>query len=616
MPITLGTTPHSNWRTLAPLLQALGCAISDQTNPEHWYLAEEPRPESLFLLAYTRPEHALATAMEEGTAPGDALQRWAEHAQALVALFKSNRRQAVMIDATRAQQHPEQAAAALAGHWQLDFASVTDTKNASEPANPFYQLVATAAVQQNKSIKPLLAQLEACSLPLTEAELEADPSLDVDALYAGLQATWKELENAKQLEKDLQQTKGELKKASSSLQQTSVEHEKAHSSNVEESQLLLEQLHLVQEELEHHVRAGKDTEQTIAKLKKQLEKAKSQAKEAEEKSAQTAQAKTKAEREFKTGTADQQALLKKEQTAHTKTKAEKATLENQLKALKATNKDQAGQLENLTEENQLLLEQLHLVQEELENKFLQAQGQKQTLEAVQARLEQAETQLHQTESQHTASQKETALLQRRLQKLRTSMEALERSNRSLNGNLAEVKNQLAAARKHQANWELKCQQAEREGTLALAAANRKITELSTELNKVTSSRTWKLANPATAYSKKARKAAADKLEQQKAEIHNSGLFDESWYLEQYEDVAEAGLDAIEHYLKTGAYEGRNPSDHFDTTWYLSHYRDVTESGLNPLVHYIRFGRQEERAPRPGALVSLPAPEAGKSAEPK
>lgn len=86
----------------------------------------------------------------------------------------------------------------------------------------------------------------------------------------------------------------------------------------------------------------------------------------------------------------------------------------------------------------------------------------------------------------------------------------------------------------------------------------------------------------------------------------SDLFDQDWYLKQYPDVAEAGVDPITHYLKAGAGEGRNPSANFDTTWYLVTYPDVVASGFNPLVHFIRFGRQELRSPHPN-LPALPAP---------
>ena len=76
----------------------------------------------------------------------------------------------------------------------------------------------------------------------------------------------------------------------------------------------------------------------------------------------------------------------------------------------------------------------------------------------------------------------------------------------------------------------------------------------------------------------------------------SGLFDEAWYLKTYPDVAQAGLDPVEHYLRFGAAEARNPSALFDSQWYLTAYPDVAQAGLNPLVHYILFGRGEGRRP--------------------
>jgi hypothetical protein len=83
---------------------------------------------------------------------------------------------------------------------------------------------------------------------------------------------------------------------------------------------------------------------------------------------------------------------------------------------------------------------------------------------------------------------------------------------------------------------------------------------------------------------------------QAEQIRASGLFDEQWYLQTYPDVARSGLDPVEHYLKFGVAESRNPSARFSTRWYLDAYSDVAVSGVNPLVHYIEFGRNEKRRP--------------------
>ena len=79
------------------------------------------------------------------------------------------------------------------------------------------------------------------------------------------------------------------------------------------------------------------------------------------------------------------------------------------------------------------------------------------------------------------------------------------------------------------------------------------------------------------------------------ELRSSGLFDDSWYLEQYPDVKLLGMDALEHYLWVGAKIGRDPSAKFNTERYLSLHADVASAKVNPLVHYVRWGKKEGRA---------------------
>lgn len=87
-----------------------------------------------------------------------------------------------------------------------------------------------------------------------------------------------------------------------------------------------------------------------------------------------------------------------------------------------------------------------------------------------------------------------------------------------------------------------------------------------------------------------------KTRKQAKVIRSSGLFDETWYRKRYPDVARSGMDPVTHYLKFGAFEGRDPGPGFDTRWYLSAYDDVALSGINPLLHYIQSGRNEGRRP--------------------
>lgn len=77
-------------------------------------------------------------------------------------------------------------------------------------------------------------------------------------------------------------------------------------------------------------------------------------------------------------------------------------------------------------------------------------------------------------------------------------------------------------------------------------------------------------------------------------LKKSRFFDAKYYIFTYPDVRFADIDPVEHYIKYGVFEGKNPSIEFDTLFYLEQHKDVAESGINPLVHYIMFGENEQR----------------------
>jgi len=80
-------------------------------------------------------------------------------------------------------------------------------------------------------------------------------------------------------------------------------------------------------------------------------------------------------------------------------------------------------------------------------------------------------------------------------------------------------------------------------------------------------------------------------------LRQSTWFDAEWYLENYPDVAAAGIDPVIHYLEHGALEGRDPGPRFSTTYYLGANADVAAAGMNPLLHFLLHGLVEGRAPK-------------------
>ena len=89
-------------------------------------------------------------------------------------------------------------------------------------------------------------------------------------------------------------------------------------------------------------------------------------------------------------------------------------------------------------------------------------------------------------------------------------------------------------------------------------------------------------------------------------LKESNYFDSKYYLSVYDDIKEADVDPIEHYLLYGYKEFRNPSELFDTKFYIENYSDVKEAGINPLVHYLISGQKEDREPLPSREKSIEA----------
>ena len=129
---------------------------------------------------------------------------------------------------------------------------------------------------------------------------------------------------------------------------------------------------------------------------------------------------------------------------------------------------------------------------------------------------------------------------------------------------------------------------------ARLAAETQRAQLQQQLASLYASRTWKMGHPLRACGRLARRMLGRAPQTDLELIKASDLFDASWYLHAYADVAASGGDPGEHYLDFGNADGRNPGPGFDTRRYLQLNADVAASGMNALVHYLRHGRQAGR----------------------
>ena len=78
----------------------------------------------------------------------------------------------------------------------------------------------------------------------------------------------------------------------------------------------------------------------------------------------------------------------------------------------------------------------------------------------------------------------------------------------------------------------------------------------------------------------------------------SGLFDETYYLAVYPDVAGADITPLQHFFSYGFKEGRRPNPYFEPVWYLGRYPEVLEQAIQPLLDFILHGEKQGRRPCP------------------
>ncbi len=76
------------------------------------------------------------------------------------------------------------------------------------------------------------------------------------------------------------------------------------------------------------------------------------------------------------------------------------------------------------------------------------------------------------------------------------------------------------------------------------------------------------------------------------------LFSTHYYLDQNEDVKEAGINPLMHFISSCKTEYRDPHPLYSVKHYCTLYPDIHKSKMNPLGHYIEHGYKENRIPHP------------------
>lgn len=81
---------------------------------------------------------------------------------------------------------------------------------------------------------------------------------------------------------------------------------------------------------------------------------------------------------------------------------------------------------------------------------------------------------------------------------------------------------------------------------------------------------------------------------ERADLSPNPWFDPGHYRRQLGWPADTTASLLAHYHEIGAFEGKDPSSAFSSHEYWDLHRDVAEAAINPLEHYLRSGRAENR----------------------
>jgi hypothetical protein len=400
----------------------------------------EFEPKLNFLLVYTSPQRALFNAMSSRLEQEDGLadfeQAWLAHYQEILRFHHRHPKRTLMVDASECAADPEALVRACAEHWELKLGNPGTDETCTADSDLLATYLAEQLLETQPQLQTLQNEIEASvqrldpnaeSLPTSASSLALDEAV---AEYFMLRRQASELpELTGQLEQlaaenealssqldqvqeelvwqglDNQNTRRELTEQQNSLAilstanaelaaERDAQNQLASRLEVElkdfrqENGLLLSQLHQVQEELEQYFLRERELQHTVQQLEAlKQEKTALAGENAKLIAARDEQTKLAAERQTqvqaltqeKTALAGENAKLiatrDEQQGQHARQLEDQAKLATELR----------GSLKDARQENELLLLQLHQVQEELEHYFLKLQETQKQSQQIEAR---------------------------------------------------------------------------------------------------------------------------------------------------------------------------------------------------------------------------------------
>jgi hypothetical protein len=365
---------------------------------DYWHEAD---PTFHFVLVYDHPTHALVRAFAQQSLDEAALaqfqQSWQHYHAALLHFYTRHPSRCLLVQATEVLTQPQSLLDALCTRLNLAL-----------HANTALQLPTQPDAQQLYLAQAVLQQVQWPAADDEELQATADvPQPDLPPILP--LASWNVSVDLHQqlgyVQQTLEETQHTLVERETRIQAQEAEksqREQALKESNEENELLLAQLHQVQEELERFYLEKQALQQTQEKLEQQ-------------------------------GQAWQKQLAQTQQTL--------AERETRIQAQEAEKSQREQALKESNEENELLLAQLHQVQEELERFYLEKQALQQTQEKLEQQGQAWQKQLAQT--QQTLAERDEKITALQNQPANTAqLQELEEENHLLLAQLHQVQEEL------------------------------------------------------------------------------------------------------------------------------------------------------------------------------
>jgi len=314
----------------------------DLTNVGEWLQANQ---DAHLLLLFNAPVPWIAQEIKRGASPAEALKKWQLGAKKVLSLVRRCRRRLSLLPLEGPLANPAAFLQALVERFGVAIQAPQFINQTLETPGPLFRMMAGNVVWESSEARHLAAELEANAIPIPPVHELMLPS--VDEAYREFTTTIERTRARKE------EFKAELEKIRQRLQaqeQDKVLQQERVQELEEENELLLKQLHQVQEELESQFQESREVRQMLDETKRAHQSA---------------------------ATDEEHGELRKQ--------LDKKALE--IKTLHEGKAKTEARIKDLEEENELLLQQLHHVQEELESYFLSGTDARQELEEARATIE-------------------------------------------------------------------------------------------------------------------------------------------------------------------------------------------------------------------------------------